>query len=94
MTYLGRPLPTADIGYEVAQFEGQPCGGGIAYLAVAGRPTADIGARALVALKLPLKGQIKSRRWTGGRGLLAAHNGAFNSGPGAGHLSIAIGVAA
>ena len=41
MSVQGRPLPTADVGYPVAQLGGQLSGGEIAHPTSAGRPGGD-----------------------------------------------------
>ncbi len=49
--HLGRPLPTADIGYPVAQFGRQPSDGVIAQPAVAGRPKDEVPTEKSTAAK-------------------------------------------
>jgi hypothetical protein len=67
-TGKGRVLPTADVGYAVAQLGGQLSGGEIANPADAGRPTAelrglDLQAANRTSMRLPL-GHCCDPAWT------------------------------
>jgi hypothetical protein len=52
---MGRPLPVSDVGYPVAQRNGQLSGGEIARRTGAGRPKADISSASLLAAALEPK---------------------------------------
>jgi hypothetical protein len=54
MSPKGRPLPTADVGYPVAQLGSQLSGREVAGPTGVGRPGGDIRCRNLTAAKLPV----------------------------------------
>jgi hypothetical protein len=55
MPAWGRPLPTADVGYPVAQLGGQLSGGEIARRTGAGRPRADLSVDEINARERTLR---------------------------------------
>ena len=71
---LGRVLPTADVGYAVAQLGGQLSGGEIARPTGAGRPCPDIRRPQGVTPSSRLRGRFSSslRQASAGRGTRAA----------------------